>query len=242
MNNKQRLDFFLSRRDQPRMWWFERFAYLPQIYAALTDEEFDVLAEWFETTERERLIGECGVPAMSAMLGFVEGNGIGAIVQCGHYSGFSTLMLGWALRRMGCKRGLFSMDINAKMTDFTRRWVQKAGLEEYVHCEISDSSERKAALSAYEYLEGPPQMVFVDSSHQYAHTLAELKLWSAELEPGGLIFLHDVGEMSVKYDTTGQGGVLRAVEEFGGACLINRKEEWQVYQDGNGLGILQVGG
>lgn len=53
MNNKQRLDFFLSRRDQPRMWWFERCAYLPQIYAALTDEEFDVLAEWFETTEVE---------------------------------------------------------------------------------------------------------------------------------------------------------------------------------------------
>lgn len=237
-----RLDYFMSKKDQNRFWWFQRNDYLPQIYANLSDDEFALLVEWFEETERLHMIGECNVPAMSAMLGFVEGNGIDAIVQCGHYAGYSSLLFGWALRRMGKKRGLFSIDINPDVTAFTQKWIEKAGLEEYVEVVVGDSADEAIAINLWNIFHSEPKMVFIDSSHQYAHTLRELNLWYEALFPGGLIFLHDVSEFAQGFDSTDEGGVKTALYEWG------RQESFRsesmsfvgkIYQDGCGLGVIQ---
>ena len=36
-----------------------------------------------------------------------------------------------------------------------------------------------------------PQLILLDSSHQYEHTLRELDLWVPRMEPGSIMLLHD---------------------------------------------------
>ena len=235
-----RLDYFMSKRHLNRFWWFQRNDYLPPLYADLSEAEFALLVEWFEETERLNLVGECNVPAMSALLGFIAGNGIDAIVQCGHYAGYSSLLMGWMLRRMGKKRALFSIDLNLMVTNFAQKYIDIAGLDNIVFLSHQNSSNQYNPYNAIGYFTKPVKMVFIDSSHQYEHTLKELDLWYGALAPGGLMFLHDVGEQAVAYDKSGKGGVRRAVEEWkveSGAKVM--MIELGTYQDGCGLGVIQ---
>lgn len=235
-----RLDYFMSKRHSNRFWWFQRNDYLPPLYADLSDDEFTLLVEWFDETEKWDMIGECNVPAMSALLGFIAGNGIDAIVQCGHYAGYSSLLIGWMLKRMGKKRGLFSFDLNLTVTNFAQKYIDKAGLDDTVFLVHQNSSNQYNPFNAIGYFAKPVKMVFIDSSHQYSHTLKELDIWYGAIPPGGLIFLHDVGEQAVAYDSTNQGGVKRAVSEW--RHLNDAKVmmiELGVYQDGCGLGVIQ---
>lgn len=54
-------------------------------------------------------------------------------------------------------------------------------------------------------------MVFIDSSHQYAQTVAEIRLWLHKVKPGGILAGHDY---------TGIDGVRKAVDE----CLVDGVE------------------
>jgi len=92
-----------SSSAEPRFWW-HRLAgsnYVPPIYSDLTQEEWQIIRDWFAETSRGReLTGECAVPIMSLLQGFVLGSGVRRIVQLGTHSGYSTLLLGFFLRRM----------------------------------------------------------------------------------------------------------------------------------------------
>jgi cephalosporin hydroxylase len=83
-----------------------------------------------------------------------------------------------------------------------------------VHLEVCDSADPGVPDRAERYLGGPPQIVFIDSSHQYEHTLRELDLWWAALCPGGILALHDVSQQAQDFDSTGKGGVRRAFGEW----------------------------
>lgn len=250
MSTEDRLDFFLDRTDQNRFWWFKENKYLPPIYANLSNFEWSVLEEWFLETEKRHLIGECNIPAMSFMLGLIEGNGIGKIVQLGHYAGYSTLLFGWALKRMGKRFGLISFDIDEKVTSFTQDWVENAELGDYVNLQTGDSTDPASPFMAGYYLNemsatpqfNKPELIFIDSSHQYAQTQKELKLWYPELRNGGFICLHDVSEEAIEYDITNEGGVTKA---FGVWTYTTRGDTYMainggnVYRDECGLGIIQ---
>ncbi|MDQ7012372.1 MAG: class I SAM-dependent methyltransferase [Planctomycetota bacterium] len=199
-----------------RFWWHAAAGrgYEPDLYRVLSDAEREVLLAWYDDTLERKLVGEMAVPMASAVLGFVNGSGVRRIVQLGHFAGYSCLMLGWALRRMGAERGLFSIDINDKYTASTQEWLGRAGLEAHVGLHTSDSAAPECVAAARAYLGGDPACVLIDSSHQYAHTLAELELWYGALAPGGLMFLHDASPMAAKYDRSGEGGVRRALDEW----------------------------
>lgn len=236
-----RLDYFMERKSQNRHWWFQENNYLPAIYANLSEDEFGILTDWFNETEELGTIGECGIPSISVMLGLIEGSNIDAIVQLGHYAGYSTLLLGWALKRMGKEHALFSIDIDPDITNYAWGWVEKAGLEKVVGMVVADSSDREVVTPARAYLHQDPKLVFIDSSHQYLHTSLELSLWGGALQPGGIIVLHDTSDHARKYDATKAGGVRRALVEnelglFQGRMIIM---ESPVYADGCGLGIIQ---
>ncbi len=243
-----RTAFFRGRRHR-RYWWHRANGndFLPAPYAALDDVEWGQLVEWFEDTEDRNLIGECSVPLISVLHGFVTGSGMSRLVQCGHYAGYSTLLLGFALRRMGRARALFTIDVDAGVTEYTRSWVLRAGLTDQVHLEIGDSADPEMPSRARAYLGGDIDAVLIDSSHQYAHTLKELELWYAALRPGGLLFLHDVSEHAAAFDATGQGGVFRALREWtaatGAPCLALNAAAPSLgaitYKDECGLGIVQ---
>ena len=202
--------------DHVRFWWHaaESREYEPDLYRVLSDAERELLLAWYAETLERRFVGEMAVPMASAVLGFVNGSGIRRIVQLGHFAGYSCLLLGWALRRMGAARGLFSIDLRQKHTEYTESWLVRAQLEAYVGLHTSDSAAPSCVEAAREYLGGSPSCVLIDSSHQYAHTLAELDLWFGALEPGGLLFLHDASPLAAKYDRSGEGGVRRALDEW----------------------------
>lgn len=237
-----RLEYFLSRKDHWRFYWFQNHSYLPPVYAGLSDDEFQLFTEWFEDTERLNWIGECNIPVISSLLGVIEGNGIDSIVQLGHYAGYSTLLIGWALRRMGKKNALFTIDINPCFTEYLDNWIKRADLQDQVKTLVSNSSDASVTQAAKDYLGKDVKLLFIDSSHQYEHTLSELKLWYPELPSSGLIAMHDISEDARRYDSTAQGGVLRAIDEWSlGTQVPVFRLAQPVFQDTCGLGWIVCG-
>lgn len=242
-----------ATRDHGRYWWFQTFkpAYDPPIFANLSDDEWELMASWYEDSEKNYPFGtgECAVPAMSFIHGLVAGNSVKRVVQLGHFIGFSSLLLGFQLRRMGVKQGLFSVDINPDATGYTQSWIDRAGLDRQVHLELSDSAQPELVDMAHDYLGGPPQLIFIDSSHQYEHTLAELAIWYPALPPGGLLLLHDVSLFAATFDHSEQGGVPKALKEWAAQSnanvlllngdVSNQGGDLLTYTDGCGLGVIQ---
>lgn len=76
------------------------------------------------------------------------------------------------------------------------------------------------------------QVIFVDTSHVYAHTKAELAAWLPHLAPAGVMLFHDTnmgawfrrldGRVALGWDN--QRGVIRAVEE-----LLGRRYDERSY-------------
>jgi predicted O-methyltransferase YrrM len=237
----------------PRFWWHELHAtdYVPPIYGTLSDAEWQIMHDWYAATAARDAIGEINVPAMSLLQGLVMGNGLRRIVQLGHFYGYSALLLGFWLRQMGGQRKLYSIDIDQTATDFCQEWVDRAGLQQQVEFRVGDSADpasRDAALAA---IGGAPELVIIDSSHMYGHTLQELDLWVDELPPAAIMLLHDVSVYAQNFDPTGEGGVRRALAEWiegrDDVALLSLNGQLPehvdgnetVYKDGCGIGILQ---
>lgn len=235
-----------------RFWWHKMpgTGYVPPLYAQLSDEEWALMEEWYEATESGA--AEINVPAMSVLQGLVMGSAITRIVQLGHHYGYSTLLLGFMLRAMGVtSTGLASIDISEGATRVTQRWVDRAGLRAQVRLIVGDSADEASLRAAEEALGGMPGLILLDSSHQYAHTLRELDLWVPRMAPGSLLLAHDTSTFATTFDSTGEGGVQRALDEWLPAhpeaafVSLNRHVEpgdpgtGLAYKDGCGLGILQ---
>ena len=210
-----------TSNSSPRYWWHRLpgMGFVPPIYSDLAVEEWNIIRDWYAETDRSGLIGEAAVPLMSTLHGFILGNRAARIVQLGTHAGYSTLLLGFALRRMKARRGLFTLDIDAQMCSIARRWVERAGLQEFVHVAMADSLDRGAVSSARDFMGGPPELVILDSSHEYRATLAELDLWYAELAAGGMLVVHDVSRFAQSFDMSGEGGVRRAFDEWRAANI-----------------------
>jgi len=241
-----------STSTEPRLWWHRlpRSNYVPPIYASLTDQEWQLLQDWFEETTRQNLIGECVVPIMSVLHGLVMGSGIQRIVQLGTHAGYSALLLGFSLRQMHAQHGLFSFEIDEPLYQFAREWLERARLNSVVKVELRSSLDPASPQLARNYLDGAPELVFLDSSHEYQQTLDELEAWYPALAPGGLIVLHDTSEFAASFDVTQQGGVRRALREWREAhpesevISLNRnvpamETPQMVYQDFCGAGLIQ---
>ncbi len=222
--------------------------YIPPIYATLDEQEWAVMEAWYDETEEVQHFGEAGVTFMCFIQGLVMGNMLRRVVQLGTYAGYSTLLLGFMLRRMGASNALLSVDISAETNVFTQRWVERAGLDQQVRLHTGDSADPQAVTQARDFLEGPPQLLIIDSSHQYQHTLDELERWLPELPQGGLVVMHDSGDFAAAFDSTQAGGVHRALSEWTRdhadevGCIDLRwcpGGDASIYLDPCGLALLQ---
>ncbi len=242
----------LSASGEPRFWWHRlpRSNYVPPIFASLADDDWQLMQHWFEETSRQNLIGECVIPIMSFLHGMVMGSGIQRIVQLGTHAGYSSLLLGFYLRQMHAPNGLFTFEIDEPLCNFAREWLERAGLTGTVRVELRSSLDPASPGLAREYLGGPPELVFLDSSHEYRQTLDEIEAWYPELTPGGFIVLHDTSEFAASFDVTRQGGVRRALQEWREAhpgievISLNHnvpamETPGMVYQDFCGVGLIQ---
>ncbi len=237
----------------PRFWWHKlaASAYVPPLYAGLSEREWAVMDGWFAETGQRGRIAEINVPAMSFASSLVGGNGIRRVVQLGHYYGYSALLLGFMARAVGARPGLVTIDIDPAATSFTRKWIRAAGLSDHVIVREGGSEDPRCAAEAEEALGGPPELLLVDSSHAYAHTLAELDLWAPRLPVGGIVLLHDASAFATTFDPTGEGGVRRALAEWlprhpevsamtlNGHVAPGADGDALVYKDACGLAILQ---
>jgi predicted O-methyltransferase YrrM len=243
-----------KHRTQGRYWWFQNHDYVPAAFSLLTDEEWEVMDQWYTETDARGSAGEANIPPINLLIGMIEGSGVPNIVQLGHYEGFSTLLLGFTMRRMGFKHSVFTVDISKFCSEYTSHWVRKAGLSEYVSVETASSEDASLPGAAAKYFESEIGAIFIDSSHQYSHTLDELEVWFSSLRPFGLIFMHDVSAAAVDFDSTRNGGVIRAVTEWTSGrsdaahILLNQDVVYGknpphlhqlVYQDACGFGIIQ---
>src|SRR5271154_3088669 len=115
-----------GKLENNRYWWFSVTGdrYTPALFEWLTDDEWAIMKSWYIDSEKHYAAGtgECNIPPMSFLMGLITGNDICRIVQCGHFIGFSTLLLGFMMRRMRRKHSLFSIDIDTSVTEYTRRW------------------------------------------------------------------------------------------------------------------------
>ena len=234
-----------------RYWWHRLpgMDYVPPIYSDLTEEEWAILRAWYEETDASGQIGECAVPLISFLHGLIMGNRADRIVQLGTCSGYSTLLIGFMLRRMQARQGLFTLDYHPPVVAMTQDWLARAGLESFVRNVAQLSTDPAALTAAVEYLGGPPELIILDTSHQYQATLDELDLWYPLLAPGGVLLLHDASRFAEQFDTTGAGGVRRAFQEWRAAhpeveaMMLNGEARTMegrrpLYKDACGLGIL----
>jgi len=232
--------------------WFRNHAYDPPFLRIISEQEQRFLIDWHEAVAQEYPnAGASGVEMMTMLSGLIMGSGISRIVQCGHYVGFSTLLMGFIGRYMGLNRFLYTVDIDPKPSEFTLSWVQKAGLADDIFIAVKDSSDPSNVDAAAEFLGGAPQLIYIDSSHQYQHTLKELALWWDALPPGGLIIMDDVSLWASEFDRTQEGGSHRAALQFrqtvaANGVILNANlarempDPYQlIYTDICGFGLIQ---
>jgi predicted O-methyltransferase YrrM len=205
-----------TNKSAPRYWWhcLPGTDYVPPVYSDLSDEEWKVVRDWYAETDANGRVGECAVPLMSLLHGFVMGNRVSRIVQIGTHAGYSAILLGFMLRRMNATNGLFTLDIDPELCATARRWIDRASLDKFVSVAELSSLDAEAPRLASEYLHGAPELIIIDSSHEYAATLQELDIWFNAITPGGLIVLHDVSRFAAGFDVTGEGGVEHAFREW----------------------------
>ena len=237
-----------ANRDGGRYAWCRLTNFVPPLYSFLNDEEWAIIESWYDETEKEQLLGECNVAFMSVLQGFVMGSAISNIIQLGHFAGYSTLLLGFMLRRMKKKHSLMTVDISEHCCNYTQMWIDRAGLGDYVRVELGDSANATMVEKALKLFGASPRLVLIDSSHQFEQTLHELRLWYPSVERGGFIFLHDSGPYAKSFDSTNKGGVSRAMEEwlvsYRDARAINiypPEDSYAkpIYMDPCGIGIIQ---
>jgi cephalosporin hydroxylase len=106
------------------------------------------------------------------------------------------------------------LDLDPAMCEISRRWIRRAELEDFVEIAERSSLDAGATSAARNYLGAEPELIILDSSHEYQSTLAELDLWYGALAPGGLLVLHDVSRFAAEFDVTREGGVRRAFAEW----------------------------
>ncbi len=82
----------------------------------------------------------------------------------------------------------------------------------------------------------PADIVFIDTSHTYLQTVAELYLYRWLVKPGGLMVLHDT-ELAHPQDAPIRPAypVKTAIEEF----IADTGYEWTNHRNNNGLGIIE---
>lgn len=255
---QERTNYFLQKLkeegDASRYWWWSipNNTYLPLPFLILNDDEWNIIHDWFEDTDMKKTTGDINIPFMSVLLGYVMSSSVNRIVQLGHYMGYSALLLGFALRKMGREEALFSIDIDTTCCEYTRSWVKRAGLERHVKIIQGDSADPAFPQEAQSYLGGAPKLVIIDSSHQYEHTLKELNLWFDPLPDDGFIYLHDTSYFAQHITGTEDGCVKRAFDEwtdakndmqainlFNVSYIEKEKVAECSYQDACGLGIIQ---
>lgn len=80
-------------------------------------------------------------------------------------------------------------------------------------------------------------VLFIDTSHLYEHTLQELEMYAPRVRPGGLVFCHDTQWHEGDVDSgEPDGSVAKALGQY---CRTTRMK-WSNMSGDYGLGVIRV--
>ena len=143
------------------------------------------------------------------------------VIELGTRSGVSTIAWLHALNATGGR--LTSVDVDAK-----------PAIGEHDHWSFIQGDDLSAEVFAQLDM---AEIVFIDTSHLYDHTIRELNLYRWLVKPGGLMVLHDTMlERPIGAPVRPAFPVRTAIEEFvevNGFRWVNHPNCW-------GLGIVEV--
>lgn len=146
------------------------------------------------------------------------------IAEIGISNGRGILFLASVLQEMGKKftiYGIDSMDYGGdhQLTDILMN-VFRAGYADHGVIII-----RKSSLDAScDFADGFFDLIFIDSSHEYDQTRAEIMLWTHKCREGGVVSGHD-------YYSQEHPGVQQAVKE------MVPEEKLRIFETANGYGV-----
>lgn len=143
------------------------------------------------------------------------------VIELGSRSGVSTVA--WLYGLLGTDGRLTSVDLDPAPEIGT--W------DHWTHVRGDDTDP--ALLASLE----PADIIFVDTSHHYVHTLQELNLYRWLVKPGGLLCGHDSELMWPEGAPRADGPypVKRAVKEF----ATENGYPVLFYEDNNGLWLMR---
>lgn len=151
------------------------------------------------------------------------------IVELGVGDGESTMVFEYVANLWNAK--LLSVDIEdrAEVSDFRSRI--------FVHSDDISFAEAFPGWCRQQGFEPVIDILFVDTSHLYEHTVAEIRAWFPYLAPRCKVFFHDTNmqEVFVRRDgSVGKGwdnqrGVIRAIEEYMGLKLDEKRDFFLMY-------------
>lgn len=139
------------------------------------------------------------------------------IVELGVRTGASSFALSRAAEKIDAWLISLDMDPTIFHSDYEKwRFIQADDIE--FAKTFSEFANRNGFNTGIDFL-------FVDTSHTYNHTRAEIEAWSPHLAPGSTIVFHDTNmkvifrrkDGSLGGGWNNQRGVIRAVQEFLGA-------------------------
>ena len=145
------------------------------------------------------------------------------VIELGTRSGVSTIAWLYALSQTGGH--LWSVDIDEAPRHIHLGWsfIQGDDMDPVV----------------FDRLPAQADIVFIDTSHHYQHTLDELRSYVRKVRPGGVIVCHDteLDHPEGAPATDPPFPVKRAIEQF----IAETGHEWRNVTECWGLGIIQVG-
>ena len=153
---------YFNSKSENRKWPYPA---LPGYLYFINDEDHDLLQEWYHATDG-LYEGDTDCTALTFIAGLVMGGpSIKRIVQLGTYAGLTALVVGMILRERSSEGLMASVDIAEKMVDFTQGYIDKGGLNDRVKLFAGDSASPATAGAVTDFIGGPPQLIFIDSSH-----------------------------------------------------------------------------
>lgn len=118
--------------------------------------------------------------------------------------------------------------------------------------DVAFGRERFEGWCAAKGIEPVIDVLFVDTSHLYEHTVSEIAAWERFVPPGGIILFHDtnlrpygrtVGNRLLNLGWDNERGVIRAIEEFLGqrydenSFFVDTRNGWLVRHHPNDYGL-----
>jgi len=162
--------------------------------------------------ERVLRFSEIGKPPIAIDLGSGGGTLISMAIPC---------------KFLGGK--VYAVDILDLPTEGTERVIKEFGLTDTIEfLKLDDISDEAKEF----FKDIRPNVIFIDTTHTYEHTIKELEFYSKILSVNGFMIFHDT------YDRYGYGyGVDRALEEF-----LKDNDSFMIEdmrKNHNGIGVIK---